>query len=486
MAIAKRSVGSPWMSAAVFFIIFTVIAAAVAVVLYINLEKQTKALDDLRLQQDEVITNQQWNGRSSLIGGQPPRGQTYVGALLGYVDTAVRLILGAPPQDVSAELKIESVNKQVTDFLATLNQDHPDIAAVDANTVGLLGMMQRLKGMLDASTQMVSALNAQLKDAEKLRQEAIEASDQKVKELTAQRDALAQQAQQVQTSYDKLKALMQKSTDQQVKTLITDLDNERQKSTDLNQQLLKTQAELKVAQEMLRDARDKLAKFTGAPATGPELDVADGEILLVDEYSKTVNINIGSQQHVYPGLTFGVYDRFVPIPADGKGKAEIQVFSVAKDMSTAKITQSDPDNPILKGDVIANLVWSKDKVNLFVVAGDFDLNGDGTIDPDAGRKIKALIENWGGKVEDAVSVNTSFVVLGTTPAVLERPTYDQLAVDPLAMQKYEASLKRLADYKEVLKQAQALNIPILNYERFLYLIGYKSQSTRPGAFSTSP
>ncbi len=51
------------------------------------------------------------------------------------------------------------------------------------------------------------------------------------------------------------------------------------------------------------------------------------------------------------------------------------------------------------------------------------------------------------------------------------------------MDKYEASMARLDDYKDVQKLAQALNIPILNYERFLYLIGYKSQSARPGAFS---
>jgi hypothetical protein len=50
------------------------------------------------------------------------------------------------------------------------------------------------------------------------------------------------------------------------------------------------------------------------------------------------------------------------------------------------------------------------------------------------------------------------------------------------MDKYEASLERLENYKQVRKQAEALNIPILNYDRFLYLIGYKNQSTRPGAF----
>ena len=74
-------------------------------------------------------------------------------------------------------------------------------------------------------------------------------------------------------------------------------------------------------------------------------------------------------------------------------------------------------------------------------------------------------------------------MLGTTPKVLPRPTYDTIAIDPLAMDKYEASLKRLENYKEIKEQAQALDIPIFNYERFLYLIGYKTQSDTPGAFS---
>ena len=485
MAIAKRSVGNPWVPAAFVFILLFVLAVGFAVALYLNLEKQIKAVDELQQQQTEVINSRQWTARGTLIGSKPTQ-ETYVGLLLNYLDEMVRTILGAPPEDASAELKVASVNKKVAEFLAASNTKYPDIGAVDVNTMGLLGTMGRLKDKLNAATDTVAGLDKQLKDSEEIRQKTIQVSDQKARELTAERDSLAQQAQQVQTSYDELKTLMQKSTDEQVQVLLKDLDSERDKSGKLNQQMLKTEAELQVAQEMLRDARDKLKKFTGEPGTGPQRDVADGQILLLDEYSKIVHIDIGSDQHVYPGLTFGVYDRFVPIPADGIGKAEIEVFNVADDMSTARITKSNPNNPILKGDIVANLVWSKDKVNLFVVSGDFDLDGDGSEDLQADRKISALIENWGGKVEDAVSVNTSFIVLGTPPRVLERPTYDQLAIDPLAMNKYEASLKRLADYKEVQKQAQALNIPILNYERFLYLIGYKSQSTRPGAFSGQP
>jgi hypothetical protein len=35
---------------------------------------------------------------------------------------------------------------------------------------------------------------------------------------------------------------------------------------------------------------------------------------------------------------------------------------------------------------------------------------------------------------------------------------------------------------EIQSQAQALLIPVFNYERFLFFIGYKTQSGRAGAF----
>jgi hypothetical protein len=57
-----------------------------------------------------------------------------------------------------------------------------------------------------------------------------------------------------------------------------------------------------------------------------------------------------------------------------------------------------------------------------------------------------------------------------------------MEADPMAMEKYEASLQRLTSYKEVQTQARTLSIPVFNLERFLYFIGYKTQSARPGAF----
>jgi len=203
---------------------------------------------------------------------------------------------------------------------------------------------------------------------------------------------------------------------------------------------------------------------------------------LLDDHAKTVRLNIGSDDHVYQGLTFSVYDRNVPIPKDGKGKAEVEVFNIDKNVSVARIIRSEIKNPIMLDDIVANLIWDSDKTNTFAVAGEFDLDGDGAIDYNGTDKIKAIIEKWGGKVADTVSIDTDFVVLGSAPAVLRKPTFERTEIDPMATEKYEASIERLANYKVAQNLAQTLSIPVFNTERFLYFIGYKEQAGEPGAF----
>ncbi|GAH40173.1 unnamed protein product, partial [marine sediment metagenome] len=112
----------------------------------------------------------------------------------------------------------------------------------------------------------------------------------------------------------------------------------------------------------------------------------------------------------------------------------------------------------------------------------FDLDGDKSIDYDAVNKIKTLIEKWGGRVADTVSIDADFLVLGKAPKVLGKPTFEAMEVDPMAMVKYQASVQKAVHYRQVQNRAQAFSIPVFNYERFLYFIGYKTQARRAGAF----
>ena len=250
----------------------------------------------------------------------------------------------------------------------------------------------------------------------------------------------------------------------------------------MNQELLKTQAELKVAQKRLQKSHKKLADIVPDPDSDIVAFTADARIILIDDQTKTVHIDIGAADHVYRGLTFAVYDRNLPIPKNGKGKAEIEVFEVGENISSARIINSNIKRPIVQDDLAGNVIWDKNQKNEFAVYGTFDLNSDGKADYDGDEKIKAMVGNWGAAVSNGITVDTDFLILGSEPVALRKPTFEMLEVDPLAMEKYEKSVKKLQGYQEAMQKAKTLAIPVFNAERFLYFIGYKTQSTKAGAF----
>jgi hypothetical protein len=260
------------------------------------------------------------------------------------------------------------------------------------------------------------------------------------------------------------------------------LEDERAASRQLNQDLLKTRAELEVAQQRLSSALTQVAKTQPSPDPEASAYQPDGKIVLVDDAAGIVHINLGSDDHIYRGLTFSVYDKASGVPRDGKPKAEIEVFAIAKTTATARVLSSEKRNPIATDDIVANLIWDASKKNQFVIAGDFDLTGKGQPTYDAKSRIAGLIEKWGGATSDEVSAKTDFIILGTEPRVPQEPTFEDLTRDPTLRDKYNAAQQRLAYYNQIRQQAAAFYIPVFTFDRFLYFIGYENSLGKPGAF----
>jgi len=310
----------------------------------------------------------------------------------------------------------------------------------------------------------------------------MKASFEKEQTLLAEKEKYQQQVSDIKQDYNELKALLKQTTDEKVQTLMAQRDEARADHDKEHDELLKTQAELKMALGRIEYIQKEIDDIMPPPDSNVAAYKPDGKIVLIDDQTGIVHLDIGSDDRVYRGLTFPVYDKNMPIPKDGKGKAEIEVFDVRKTISAARIIPAKMKRPIMLGDIIANLIWDSDKTNVFVVAGEFDLDGDKSIDYDAVDKIKTLIEKWGGKATDTVSIDTDFLVLGKAPKVLRTPTFEAMEVDPMAMEKYQASVQKVAHYNQVQNRAQAFSIPVFNYERFLYFLGYKTQAGRAGAF----
>ena len=199
--------------------------------------------------------------------------------------------------------------------------------------------------------------------------------------------------------------------------------------------------------------------------------------------ASTVYIDLGQGDQVIPGMTFEVYDRFTRIPqlpagdekdAKLQGKASIEVVKVGAASSEAIITRQTRGETLREGDLISNLIYDRNTKFNFVVHGNFDLDGDKVASASDAEIIKRLITQWGGRVVDQVNADTDFVVIGKEPEVKtlsENPTPVEIAEN----QRQQAERKA---YDELLTKAGELNIPILNQNRFLYLIGYFNQAGR--------
>jgi len=481
MPIGKKSSTDSTLYALIAFVTLFIIAATAGVIYYLKYEEQHGLAEAAQKKLSEFASPAEQQKITAIVGSEQS-GKSKLKAMSDYLDQAASLILPGLPGDKSAEVKVNEATAKVKEMTAAVAKQYSEKHDIDPNST-LLQVADKLNASLAntktseaAAKEQLGNLQAQFEDAQKV-------SMEKENTLLAEKDRLQQQFNKVKTDYNDLEVLLKEKSNEQVKDLYGKLDQEKTAREEMNKQLLKSQAELQMAQDRIQ----KILKESVWPVQPPpDKEVKafepDGKIILVDDQAKTVQINLGTNDHIYRGLTFAVYDRGQPIPKNGKGKADIEVYNIGDSFSAARIIRSDKKNPIVADDIIANLIWSPTKANIFVVAGDFDLTGDGVPEDDAVAKIRVLVEKWGGKVADTVTMNTDYVILGTLPVVPPKPTMQDTEKYPNAMEKYERAVQQAAGYKDIQSQAQALSIPILNADRFLYFIGYKTQAGNPGAF----
>jgi len=486
----KRRQSNAMLYTLITFVGLFIIATTVAVIYYVKAEELRTTTKEAQDELSDMATTEEIRTVGAIVGAQLP-GQSNLGTALQHFDAMTGLVMGSPVPVTSAEVKVSNARDAVGALMTraepyiTLPAADPNAAdpnGPDPNGVALTTMMAELLGGLERTIDEKDAVALQLQELQQRFNDATALWQQTEQDLTTQVGSYQQQVEETKADYNNLKSLLEQNSEQRAANLLKQLEDERTKSRQLNQDLLKTQAQLQVAQQRLGDALTEVTKVKPQPDQEAAAHTADGSIVLVDESAGIVHVNLGSDDRVYRGLTFSVYDRASGIPRDGVGKAEVEVFSIAKKTAIARVLSSDKRNPIATNDIVANLIWDTDKANEFVIAGDFDLNKDDKPDYNAPEAIQALIEKWGGAVSQAVSAKTDFVILGTKPAVPSEPTLEDLAVDPDAQQKYNAAQRRLAYYNNIQEQAQALYIPIFTYDRFLHFTGYQNQIGKPGVF----
>jgi hypothetical protein len=338
------------------------------------------------------------------------------------------------------------------------------------------------------------AVEAQrLSDQAKLMRQQLDEKDkllaQRQQELQAKDSAMKDSSEALQKRIDDLQAKVQ-DMDQQLaaarQTYQASLDGAQQdwqkQRDDLNKSIADKTALIdqrtRENGDLIKQV-DELRKMVGElkPGANPMTAArrADGKIMKMVPADDTCYINLGSKDNVSAGITFTVYPS-TGIPADGEGKARLRVTYVGDTISECRLFDQKRDDPVVEGDLVANLAFDPTRTSTFVVLGRFDLYGTGSATDEGANEAKTLITRFGGKVADDVSIQTDYVVLGDRPAVPAAPTE---FAPPQEREVYNQQLKVAQKYDEQEALAKSLQIPVLSTNRFLAFIGY--QPSRAGS-----
>ena len=179
-------------------------------------------------------------------------------------------------------------------------------------------------------------------------------------------------------------------------------------------------------------------------------------------------------------MNFAVYGDETQIRPDAEGnypqgKGAVEVVNVGETSSRCRVLFERAGNPIVPGDVIANAVYDPNKVYKFLVAGNFDTNGDGNRTPGERTEVSALIEEWGGETTEELTGDIDFLVLGEPPVL---PPPPGIATPIEIVEIYIRKENELKRYNELFEAAQRTSIPVLNENRLYTLIGRIRSRTR--------
>ncbi len=211
----------------------------------------------------------------------------------------------------------------------------------------------------------IQELEGQLSDEQQRSAQQRDEDNQRISNLQSQNDEVSNRAREVQAAADLAKQLS-------VKEIST-----------LNARILAMTKKLEVLREP---------------------DLPDGQIITTSAGSKLVYVDLGGRDGLRRGTKFDVY-RY------GKGgelvlKGKIEVREVEEDCAMCGILKEFNDmDPLIKGDVIVNPLFSKEIERTFVLLGRFPSSTNRSF-------VSDRLITLGNSVDTKVSSKTDFLVLG--------------------------------------------------------------------------
>ncbi|MHC4975061.1 MAG: hypothetical protein ACYTF7_00480 [Planctomycetota bacterium] len=347
-------------------------------------------------------------------------------------------------------------------------------------TTGLLasGDATPLVDIISNQRQRIDSLQVQLNDSDAFladAQEQLAAKTQELDDLRADQDA---QLARLEGKIDQSVSDVQEYR----ASLTTTLDENSSRVEEIRRNAAETEdalngriAELEQEQLLLQSIVEELRSERSDTLLNAENEyaLADGRVIGTQSSTDEVFVNLGRDNRLVVGMTFEVYDDTTAIRPDAEGayplgKAAIEVIRINQGSSTCRVIRSNSRNPVVEGDIIANALYDPDKVYRFVVYGNFDTNRDEQATSQEAQNIVGIISDWGGLVENEMSGNTDFLVLGERPVLPPEPSADS----PLpVIQNYIRQKRSVEEYDRLFRVASQTSIPVLNQNRLYTMTG---------------
>ncbi len=208
---------------------------------------------------------------------------------------------------------------------------------------------------------------------------------------------------------------------------------------------------------------------------GPDLTrESDGMVTSILAEDSLVYIDRGRADQIMLGMTFEVFNKDAGVVVDElgelRGKATVEVIRMSERSSLTRIVRLERDANVNEDDLIANVVYDPNISYRFHVFGDFDIDDTGQVTATDRRRVETMVNQWGGQLTPRLSYNTDFLVLGQEPDSPQQLPPGEF--DPVKIQRHAAQKLKFEKYQNLIAEAKALSIPILNQNRFLALVGY--------------
>lgn len=446
------------------FVFLWLVSTVLLVWLYTEQEAIVNEKDTLRRENTKLVRG----GDKGLpqYGQASENGASMVGLLEQARKESMILAVGEELADAAtarAKVQDELFKRIVGDELVD------DVTAYQ--TVQLLPAMKALY-------ENFAAEHRQRKDAI----DRADAAERKLAELTAAhdefREAFDAASDEIEKHLTELKnehSTYIAGRDEQVDGFARKMDDMKQEhSRELQARVNEVEDERKRLEDIqvrYAELQAKLGELQVKPGERLTARREDGQVVLAVPGDDVVYIGLGRRHHLTTGLQFAVYPA-EGIPLDGRAKGRVEVIKIHENTAACRIVGAARQEIIVRGDLVANPIYDRDRTLQFVVVGWFDADGDGVQDRTGGDRVRSLIVQWGGNVVDTLTSGVDFVVAGAPPLVpavaAGTEVRDRDAGDPQLLRGQERDA-----FESVLASAANLSIPILTQDVFLQFLGFR-------------